>query len=153
VGHHQQVSVAAARTDHAALVLPSEQQGYAEAMVNTTTVGVPALPPMMQTEWDKNLGDLKAFKERFGHTNVTANDNKDLGAWVFFQKQQYRNFLSGQSTSLTADQVQQLQQVSCSTLLFILFSTYVTRKKYPLTISRHVQLAAWLRFRCAITSQ
>jgi hypothetical protein len=114
-GHQQPVmDVAAAPTDHAAQAMPPEQQGFAQAMVATTTVGVPVLPPVIQTEWDKNLGDLKAFKEKFGHTNVTVNDHKDLAAWVFFQKQQYRNMLAGQATSLTADQVQQLQQVSCS---------------------------------------
>lgn len=113
-GQHQPMAVAMAPTDHTSQILPPEQQGYAPAMVTTTAMGVPALPPLIQTEWDRNMGDLKAFKEKFGHTTVTDKDDKELGAWVFFQKQQYCNMLNGQATSLTADQVQQLQQVSWS---------------------------------------
>mmetsp|Transcript_11257 Transcript_11257/g.16936 ORF Transcript_11257/g.16936 Transcript_11257/m.16936 type:complete len:709 (+) Transcript_11257:179-2305(+) len=110
--HQHPVAAAAAPTNHAVqMIMPPVQPGFAQAMVAAAAVQVPELPPFMQTEWDKNLGDLKAFKERFGHTNVTANDHKELGAWVFFQKQQYRNMLNGQATTLTPDQAQQLQQL------------------------------------------
>lgn len=99
--------------------IPPEQQGYNQAVATAAaSVEVPELPAFEPTEWDKNLADLKAFKERFGHTNVTTNDNKELAAWVFFQKQQYRNMLNGQATALTPDQANQLLQVSCCALLY-----------------------------------
>ena len=87
-----------------------EQQIRDQAMVETTAVA-PALPALAPSAWDKNLEHLKAFKHRNGHTNVPA-DNADLGAWVFFQKQQYRNMMGGQAHSLTEDQAKQLHQVS-----------------------------------------
>eukprot|EP00986_Skeletonema_menzelii_P015422 scaffold11724_cov148-Skeletonema_menzelii.AAC.7 len=106
-------AAAAAPTDRdAPLLMPPGQQGYAEAMVTAaTSVEVPELPAFVPTQWDKNLGELRAFKEKFGHTNVTADDYKELAAWVFFQKQQYRNMLNGQATTLTPDQANQLLQI------------------------------------------
>lgn len=109
------VAAAAAPTDHdAPVMMPPKQQGYAQAAMVTaaTSVEVPELPAFVPTQWDKNLGELRAFKEKFGHTNVTADDYKELAAWVFFQKQQYHNMLNGQATTLTPDQANQLLQVS-----------------------------------------
>ncbi len=91
--------------------IPPEQQGYDQAVATAASVEVPEVPAFALTEWDKNLAELKAFKERFGHTNVTTNDNKELATWVFFQKQQYRNMLNGQATTLTPDQANQLPQL------------------------------------------
>lgn len=113
------VAAAAAPTEHdaAQVMMPPEQQGYDQAVATAASLEVPEVPAFVPTEWDKNLADLKAFKERFGHTDVTTNDNKELADWLFFQKQQYRNMLNGQATTLTPDQANQLLQVSCWALL------------------------------------
>eukprot|EP00574_Skeletonema_japonicum_P003827 CAMPEP_0201722396 /NCGR_PEP_ID=MMETSP0593-20130828/6793_1 /ASSEMBLY_ACC=CAM_ASM_000672 /TAXON_ID=267983 /ORGANISM="Skeletonema japonicum, Strain CCMP2506" /LENGTH=692 /DNA_ID=CAMNT_0048213349 /DNA_START=38 /DNA_END=2116 /DNA_ORIENTATION=- len=114
----QPVAAAPAPTDHdaaqviAQVMIPPEQQGYDQAVAAAASVEVPEVPAFAApTQWDKNLGDLKAFKERFGHTNVTTNDHKELADWVFFQKQEYRNMLNGQATTLTPEQANQLLQL------------------------------------------
>jgi predicted helicase len=45
----------------------------------------------MGTLWDEKLGQLKAFKNIFGHCNVsqTSVDYKDLGSWVGIQRRTY----------------------------------------------------------------
>ena len=108
-------AAAVAPTDNAAQVMmPPEQQGYGQALAAAaTSVEVPELPAFVPTQWDKNFGELKAFKEQFGHTDVTTNDHKELADWVFFQKQEYRNMMNGQTTTLTPEQANQLLQVSC----------------------------------------
>jgi len=55
---------------------------------------------------------LQEFKDEFGHTNVGRTKHPQLGNWVHWQRQLYRrNYSLGESTSLTEERVQLLNEL------------------------------------------
>ena len=59
------------------------------------------------SSWSKQFGKLKAFKERFGHTNVETNwaEDRSLAAWVSSQRG------SGKNGKLAPDRYQRLSEL------------------------------------------
>ncbi len=60
---------------------------------------------VLAENWDERFGELKAFKEEFGHCNVTHLwlDNPTLGAWVGKQRARHAR--------LSADRVAKLESI------------------------------------------
>ena len=90
-------------------------------------VDVPALPAMdvtndeegnesksssFQAKWETHIDNLKAFKEEYGHVNVSRSDDKELGRFVNNQRQNFRKLLEGDESSLTKGRIQDLDKVS-----------------------------------------
>jgi len=65
-----------------------------------------------EEEWNTKYQLLKEFKDEFGHTNVGRTKHPQLGNWVHWQRQLYRrNYSLGESTSLTEERVQLLNEL------------------------------------------
>ncbi len=57
--------------------------------------------------WEERFGELKVFKERFGHCDVPVqfSENRQLGVWVFTQRQ------SSKAGKLSSERVRRLNEI------------------------------------------
>ena len=78
-----------------------------------------------QVKWNTNLQNLKTYKEKHGHTNVSRTDDKVLGRWVNNQRQAYRCLLEGKQSSLTAARIHELEKVCVSTLCMLYHMRFI----------------------------
>lgn len=63
-------------------------------------------------KWERNVNELKKFKEKFGHVSVTkSGEYTELGQFVGNQRYFYRRRLKGESTSLTDDRIKVLSDL------------------------------------------
>lgn len=85
----------------------------------STAEGVSTKNNSYQVKWNLNLQNLKTYKEKHGHTNVSRTDDKVLGRWVNNQRQAYRCLLEGKQSSLTAARIHELEKVCVSTLCML----------------------------------
>jgi superfamily II DNA or RNA helicase len=62
---------------------------------------------VLGSTWDERLGELKAFKEQYGHSNVPTlwGENQALGNWLGTQRKLYK------SGKLTEDRIRRLDSV------------------------------------------
>jgi len=65
-----------------------------------------------EEKWERNVNELKKFKEKFGHVSVTkSGEYTELGQSVGNQRYFYRRRLKGESTSLTDDRIKVLSDL------------------------------------------
>ena len=80
--------------------------------------------------WADKLEALKQYKAEHGHTNVPKSNTKyqGLGRFVNNQRQFYRKYQQGESSSLTAERIKSLEDVSTYStyLLFFCVSSIVS---------------------------
>mmetsp|Transcript_16729 Transcript_16729/g.36213 ORF Transcript_16729/g.36213 Transcript_16729/m.36213 type:complete len:613 (+) Transcript_16729:145-1983(+) len=73
----------------------------------------------VENQWNQMLGELKAFKERFGSMtfNHVSNSHPDyqqqktLKYWVADQRREYRQLRLGISSNMTAERIQKLNAI------------------------------------------
>jgi hypothetical protein len=76
--------------------------------------GVVALATVTKGPWMTRASQLLEFKKQHGHVRVPKRYKEDpgLGLWVNKQRQQYRNFVTGQKPcSLTPERIEILDQL------------------------------------------
>lgn len=65
-----------------------------------------------EEKWERNIEELKKFKEKFSHVNVAkSGEYMELGQFVGNQRYFYRRRLKGESTSLTDDRIETLSNL------------------------------------------
>ncbi|KAL7449025.1 hypothetical protein ACHAWC_001131 [Mediolabrus comicus] len=66
-----------------------------------------------RTPWTTRFEELKQYKERYGHCNVSKEwmENQKLAAWVTKQKSQYKLYTSGKECNLTEEKVEKLSEL------------------------------------------
>jgi len=66
-----------------------------------------------QSSWEDRFNELKEFKKMSGHCNVPKvyTKNPSLGYWVNEQRFQYRRKMKGQSSYMTDEKVQALNEL------------------------------------------
>ena len=63
--------------------------------------------------WQDRLDALIAFKNKFGHTNVSDKSSKQLANWVYAQRMNFKLFTAGKkSGSLTKERINQLDALN-----------------------------------------
>ena len=60
--------------------------------------------------WGTMLDELKSFKDKHGHCNVPQRTGR-LGAWVNYQRQQYRLLQEGKQSGMTDERIQKLESI------------------------------------------
>lgn len=63
--------------------------------------------------WEERMEDLLAFQKEHGHVRVPRRygDNPSLGNWVSRVRQQYRDYQNDKNTTLSIQQIQQLESL------------------------------------------
>ena len=64
-----------------------------------------------QREYSARLRELKAHKEEYGHTNISATTDPKLYYWIDKQKRQYQKWKQSAETTMTAERIEELVQV------------------------------------------
>jgi ribosomal protein S8 len=66
-----------------------------------------------RTPWTTRFEELKQYKERYGHCNVSKEwmENQKLVAWVTKQKSQYKLYTAGKECNLTEEKVEKLSEL------------------------------------------
>lgn len=66
-----------------------------------------------RTPWTTRFEELKQYKERYGHCNVSKEwmENQKLAAWVMKQKSQYKLYTAGKECNLTGEKVDKLSEL------------------------------------------
>ena len=87
---------------------------------DTTTTNATTKGRKSTIAWEDKLEALKQYKAEHGHTNVPKSNTKyqGLGRFVNNQRQFYRKYQQGESSSLTAERIKSLEDVST-------YSTYL----------------------------
>ncbi len=62
-------------------------------------------------KWLRNYGLLKEFKQKHGHVRVPIKADNKLGSWLKMQMMQYCNTQEGKLPTLTAEQIQLLEDI------------------------------------------
>ena len=90
---------------------------------DTTTTNVTTKGRKSTIAWADKLEALKQYKAEHGHTNVPKSNTKyqGLGRFVNNQRQFYRKYQQGESSSLTAERIKSLEDVSTSYSTYLLF--------------------------------
>jgi hypothetical protein len=67
-------------------------------------------------KWEVHWSQLKAYKEKFGHSQVPTHfsDNPKLGRWVHTQRHQRRLLLKGKKSCMTPERIALLDQLEFS---------------------------------------
>jgi len=65
------------------------------------------------TTWNQRYGELRKYKQKHGDCNVPVlyEANKQLGKWVANQRQQYRRLRRGQSSPMTTERIDKLDEL------------------------------------------
>mmetsp|Transcript_27443 Transcript_27443/g.41554 ORF Transcript_27443/g.41554 Transcript_27443/m.41554 type:complete len:252 (-) Transcript_27443:3-758(-) len=63
--------------------------------------------------WQERLNDLKRFKRKHGHCAIPTifPEDQTLATWVKFQRRQYKLYMKGDRTYMTADRIETLEQI------------------------------------------
>ncbi len=63
--------------------------------------------------WMKQYNDLRVYREKHGHCNVTPYDplNRRLGIWVCTQRTTYRKYKAGSKSPMTENWIQLLEEL------------------------------------------
>eukprot|EP00581_Thalassiosira_minuscula_P008441 CAMPEP_0183708502 /NCGR_PEP_ID=MMETSP0737-20130205/4808_1 /TAXON_ID=385413 /ORGANISM="Thalassiosira miniscula, Strain CCMP1093" /LENGTH=465 /DNA_ID=CAMNT_0025936395 /DNA_START=226 /DNA_END=1620 /DNA_ORIENTATION=- len=65
-----------------------------------------------EEKWERNIEELKKFKDKFGHVNVAkSGEYVELGQFIGNQRYFYRRRLKGESNSLSDDRIQTLSDL------------------------------------------
>ncbi|KAL7549857.1 hypothetical protein ACHAWF_013118 [Thalassiosira exigua] len=65
-----------------------------------------------EEKWERNVEELKKFKEKFGHVNVSRKgEHTELGQFVGNQRYCYRRRLKGEPSSLTDERIKILSDL------------------------------------------
>mmetsp|Transcript_7098 Transcript_7098/g.11852 ORF Transcript_7098/g.11852 Transcript_7098/m.11852 type:complete len:813 (-) Transcript_7098:57-2495(-) len=86
---------------------------------------MPPLPPIsprvqhvtakMEATWNERLTMLKEHKAKYGTTDLTVAERKDvtqlLRSFVFEQRKQHKKYMSGKHSSLTAERIKELSDL------------------------------------------
>jgi hypothetical protein len=77
-----------------------------------TTTTSTSTPPRKYS-WNERLAQLKKYLKEHGHTNVPKRYHGygNLGLWIERQRRNYRKFTRGESTPLTARQIEDLDNL------------------------------------------
>lgn len=62
--------------------------------------------------WGRRYQELRAFQKEHGHCHVPTRQYPQLGVFVQNQRQQYRRYLAGNSTTLTQERIKLLQLIN-----------------------------------------
>jgi hypothetical protein len=102
-------------------------RNYGAQLLNTTTVRngprlsqekVKILQQMAfswvtrSSMWDRRHQELRDFSKQYGHCHVSTREYPQLGVFVQNQRQEYRRYLAGNTTTLTAERIQALQLIN-----------------------------------------
>ena len=97
-----------------------------EGTTDTTTTNATTKGRKSTIAWSDKLEALKQYKAEHGHTNVPKSNTQyqGLGRFVNNQRQFYRKYQQGESSSLTAERIKSLEDVSTYStyLLFFVYS-------------------------------
>lgn len=79
----------------------------------------PRSPQARAVVWERRFDELKAFKLRTGHCNVSQSSwfsghYAPLARWVGKQRAQYRKLVKGAQSSLTTERISKLQEIGFS---------------------------------------
>ena len=63
--------------------------------------------------WETRFEELKRYREKFGHCNVSKLDEDygDLGLWVFVQRREYSKKKEGDTFSITDERINDLETI------------------------------------------
>ena len=90
---------------------------------DTTTTNATTKGRKSTIAWADKLEALKQYKAEHGHTNVPKSNTKyqGLGRFVNNQRQFYRKYQQGESSSLTAERIKSLEDVSTYSTYLLFF--------------------------------
>eukprot|EP00978_Attheya_sp_CCMP212_P002339 scaffold4843_cov48-Attheya_sp.AAC.2 len=77
-----------------------------ERLINLVSIGL-----SHKTKWDTKFEQLQAFKNAYGHTNVTGRSGS-LGTWVAKQRTQFRLIGEGKVSPLTDERLSKLNGIT-----------------------------------------
>ena len=65
------------------------------------------------SKWDKKFAELKEFKQRYGHCNVSRRDTEyaQLRVWVTTQKFEYGKKCAGKASCISDDRIKALESI------------------------------------------
>jgi hypothetical protein len=63
-----------------------------------------------EKDWEERYTELVSFQKKHGHCRVPQTDC-ELGQWVVSQRYQYRFYLKGKPSHMTADRIQRLTSI------------------------------------------
>ena len=67
---------------------------------------------LQAAKWEQNYRDLSNFQKKYGHCHVPISENRRLATFVQNQRQQYRLYLAGNSTSMTPERIKNLSKIN-----------------------------------------
>ena len=99
---------------------------------DTATTNVATKGRKSTIAWADKLEALKQYKAEHGHTNVPKSNAKyeGLGRFVNNQRQFYRKYQQGEYSSLTAERIKSLEDVSTYSTYFLFFDTRIVFHSY-----------------------
>jgi hypothetical protein len=62
--------------------------------------------------WERRYQELRDFRKKYGHCHVSSSDNSQLNGFVHRQRQEYRRYLAGNSTSMTVERIELLSRIN-----------------------------------------
>lgn len=63
-------------------------------------------------KWQMNYMELCNFQKIYGHCRVSVSEDRKLSTFIQNQRQQYRRYLAGKSTSMTPERIKSLSKIN-----------------------------------------
>jgi len=121
-----------------------------------------------ESAWNKRFNELKAYKEKYGRTNVPNKyeENKELGRWVSNQRTEYKKFKKNGKAKITKERIEMLNSIDFEWVAqndeslwnrrFTELKDYKEKfgdTKVPYDFKDNIQLGQWVstqRYQCKI---